>query len=123
MKRTPVETEEELQWVVGCMLLPIVLDVLERDISALDTLNLKMSVVYIRSLRRVQDQASEEMADLRGKLRNRGIRVYDQRRTKEQVEADFVCRGYHRKCSMPWDVVKAEVKRKLGAFMAIDLAE
>lgn len=123
MNRTPLETEEELQWVLDCMLLPIVLDVLERDIRMLDTLKLKMPVIYIRSLRRVQDRVSAEMAAVRGKLRSRGIRVYDQRRTKEQVEADFLCRGYHRKCSMLWGLVKSEVERKLCAYLELDLAE
>lgn len=123
MKQTPVETEEELRWVLDYMLLPVVLDVLERDIRELDTLKLKMPVIYIRSLRRVQDRASSDMAILRGKLRSRGIRVYDQRRTKERLEADFLCRSYHRKCSMLWEIVKSEVERKLVGYLELDMAE
>lgn len=120
MKRTPTETEEELKWVLDYMLLPVVLDVLERDIRAMDTLKLKMPVVYIRSLRRVQDMASSDMAALRGKLRTRGIRVYEQRRTGDKLEATFLCRSYHRKCAMPWGVVKTEVERKLGVYLELD---
>jgi len=119
MKLTPAETEEELQWILAYMVLPVVLDVLERDIRALDTIKLKMPVVYMRSLRRVQNLACMDMADLRGKLRIRGIRVLDQRRTKERLEADFLYRSYRRKCSMPWGVVKAEVERKLGDYLEL----
>ncbi|MDF2721508.1 MAG: hypothetical protein K0Q59_1183 [Paenibacillus sp.] len=123
MKRAPLETEEELQWIIDYMLLPVALDVLERDIRAFDSLKLKMPLLYIRSLRRVQDQVSADMAALRGKLRGRGIRVYDQRRTKEQLEADFLCRGYHRTCSILWGVVKSEVGRKLGDYLQLGSGE
>ncbi|WP_223836576.1 hypothetical protein [Paenibacillus oceani] len=123
IKRTPLETQEELQWVLDYMLLPVVLDVLERDIRTLDTLKLTMSLLYIKSLRKVQDRVSGEMAALRGKLKSRGIRIYDQRRAKEQLEADFMCRGYHRKCSMLWGLVKSEVERKLSVYLELDLAQ
>jgi hypothetical protein len=123
MKRPPLETEEERQWVIQYALPPVLLDVLERDIRTLDTLKLKMPLVYIRSLRRVQDRVACELSVLRGKLRARGIRIYDQRRTKEELEALFLCRGYHRKCSIPWDLVKAQVQRKLGSYLDIDVAQ
>lgn len=123
IKRTPLETQEELQWVLDYMLLPVVLDVLERDIRTLDTLELKMPLLYIKSLRKVQDRVSGEMAVLRGKLKSRGIRIYDQRRAKEQLEAEFMCRGYHRKCSMLWRLVKSEVERKLSVYLELDLAQ
>lgn len=118
-----METEEELQWVMDYMLLPVVLDVLERDIRAMDTMKLKMPLIYIRSLRRLQDRATSDMAVLRGKLKSRGIRVYDQRRTEERLEADFLCRSYHRKCSMLWGLVKSEVERKLVSYLELNLAE
>ncbi|RKN72377.1 hypothetical protein [Paenibacillus ginsengarvi] len=123
MRQTPVETEEELQWVMDYMLLPVVLDVLERDIRAMDTMKLKMPLIYIRSLRRLQDRATSDMAVLRGKLKSRGIRVYEQRRTEERLEADFLCRSYHRKCSMLWGLVKSEVERKLVSYLELNLAE
>lgn len=123
MNRAPLETEEELQWVVDYILLPVLLDVLERDIRTLDTLKLKMPVPYIKTLRGVQDRVSAEMAALRRQLNSRGIRIYDQRRTKERLEGHFLCRGYHRQCSLLWGVVKSEVERKLGAYLQVDLAQ
>ena len=45
-----LETEEDLQLVKDYILLPLLLDVLERDMIALGTVKLKMDVVYARAL-------------------------------------------------------------------------
>jgi len=122
MNRPPLETEDELKLVKDYLLLPVVLDVLERDIRTLDTLKLKMPQPYIRSLRSVQNKVTADMATIRRGLRGRGIKVYAERRTKQALEADYVCRGYHRKFSMLWGVVKAEVQQKLCRYLDVDLA-
>jgi hypothetical protein len=122
MNRPPLETEDELKLVKDYLLLPVVLDVLERDIRTLDTLKLKMPQPYIRSLRTVQNKVTADMATIRRGLRGRGIKVYAERRTKRALEADYVCRGYHRKFSMLWGVVKAEVQQKLCRYLDVDLA-
>lgn len=123
MKTMPMETAEELRWVMDYMMLPVLLDVLERDIQSMNDTKLKMSGVYIQLLKQGQDSVTSDMAVLRNKLRSRGIRIYDQRRTKEQLETDFLCRGYHRKCSMLWGLVKSEVEQRLLTYLSPNSAD
>ncbi|MEF3304198.1 hypothetical protein [Paenibacillus sp. GYB003] len=120
MKKMSMETEEELRWIKDYMLLTVLLDVLERDIKVMGDIHLKMSGIYIQMLNQFQDNVSSDMAELRSKMRNRGIRIYDQRRTKERLEADFLCRGYHRQWSMFWGLIKSEVEQKLLSYLKLN---
>jgi len=114
-----LETEEELQFVKESVILPILLDVLERDIQTLQTVPLKMSVVYIEILQSIQDLVSADLVRLRRKLKEHGMKLYDQRRTKIGVEADYLCRGYHYKFSILWGMVRAEIEEKIRAYLHI----
>lgn len=118
----PLRTAEELQYVKQSIMLPIVLDVLERDIHMLDTVPLKMPAIYIQMLRGVQQLATIDLAKLRRELRIRGIKIYEQRRTTIGIEAAYLCRGYHHHFSMIWDVVRAEVEEALQAYLKIHIA-
>lgn len=119
----PVRTEEELQYVKRFVVLPIVLDVLERDMTMLDTVPLKMPTLYIQMLRGIQQQALNELATIRRRLREHGIKVYEQRRASAGVEAAYLCRGYHYHFAMQWDVVRAEVEESMRAYLKIQVAK
>jgi len=118
----PLQTEEELHWVKEMVILPVILDVLEKDIHALQPLPLKMPELYIQVLRRAQDQASRDLSRLRRELGKRGVKIYDQRRTTQGIEASYVCRGYHYRFSMLWGLVKAEVAQRLSVYLGLDAA-
>jgi hypothetical protein len=119
-KQIPLETEEELQFVKDFILLPIILDVLERDIQLLQTVPLKMPTVYIQVLRGLQDQVTADLVKLRRQLREHGMKVYDQHRTKISADAEYLCRGYHYKFSMLWGVVRSEVEERLRSYLHIE---
>jgi hypothetical protein len=117
VNRAPVETEEDLRLVKEFVLLPVLLDVLERDIRTLESVKLKMDAIYVAALRRVQDQIAADTAQLRQKMRERGIKVYEQQRTASGIEARYACRGYHRSFSMFWDLVKVELQERLRTYL------
>ncbi|CAH0120130.1 MULTISPECIES: hypothetical protein [unclassified Paenibacillus] len=117
MKTVPQQTEEDFLLVKQYVLLPILLDVLERDINVLGTVRLKMPEVYINHLRQVQDQTHKDLVRIRNRLKTRGIRVYEENRTANGIEALYLCRGYHRKLSMLWSVVKSDIERGLTRYL------
>ncbi|MBG9564922.1 MULTISPECIES: hypothetical protein [Paenibacillaceae] len=121
MTQAPLETEGDLQLVKEYILLPILLDVLERDIKALGTVKLKMDVVYVRALRSAQDLITADVTLLRKKMRGRGIKVYEQQRTELCIEARYLCRGYQHRFSMLWGLVKAELNKYLSKYLNVDL--
>lgn len=124
MTPIPLESEKELAMVKTFVLLPIILDVLQRDMDRMQReTQLKMIKVYVRLLKQIQDQALRELQDLRRAFRQRGIKVYRQRRTAYGLEADYLCRGYHYHLALLWGQVKAELEVRLSEYMRIQLAE
>ncbi|WP_410511682.1 hypothetical protein PaeBR_16630 [Paenibacillus sp. BR2-3] len=121
MTQAPLETEGDLQLVKEYILLPILLDVLERDIKTLGTVKLKMDVIYVKVLRSAQDLITSDVTMIRKKMRSRGIKVYEQQRTELCIEAHYLCRGYHHRFSMLWGLVKAELHKYLSKYLNTDL--
>jgi len=123
LKIPPMQTTDEPDLVKSYVLLPILMDVLERDIATLAIVSLKLPIVYITCLQRAQNAILAELTTLRGQLRNKGIKVYQQERTKQALEVRYLCRGYHHQFTMLWTVVKPEIERKLSEFMQVDLTQ
>lgn len=121
MKIPPMQTTDEPSLVKSYVLLPILLDVLERDIATLTIVGLKLPAVYVACLQSVQDEIMVELTKLRQQMRQRGIKVYEQKRTKQALEVHYLCRGYHHHFSMLWTVVKPEIERRLSSLMHVDL--
>ncbi|MFD0616578.1 hypothetical protein ACFQZR_03830 [Paenibacillus sp. GCM10027629] len=121
MKSVPLQTEVDFTLVKQYILLPIVLDVLERDMQTLGMAPLKMPSIYVRNLQQVQRQVHEDLVRIRKQLRSHGLKVYEEKRTKSGVEVLYVCRGYHHTFSMLWSLIKAEIERYLSEYMNVDL--
>jgi hypothetical protein len=121
LKIPPMQTTDEPGLVKSYVLLPILLDVLERDIATLTMVGLKLPAVYVACLQSAQDEIIVELTKLRQQMRQKGIKVYEQERTKQALEVRYLCRGYHHHFSMLWTVVKPEIERKLSSFMHVDL--
>ncbi|WP_248926427.1 hypothetical protein [Paenibacillus hamazuiensis] len=109
----------ESRLILDYVVLPLMLDILERDVKRLEGADLKMSAIYIRRLRAVQDSVTGDIAVLRRRMRDSGIRVYTQRRTPHSLEVDYVHKGYHHHMSLLWTLVKPEAERKLSAYLGI----
>lgn len=119
-RAAPLETEEDLHLIKECVLLPILLDALERDLSVLGKTPLKMGAFYSMLLRRAQDQITIDLVRLRKQMRAHGLKIYEERRTELGVEAHYLCRGYHHKCSMLWGYVRAELHTRLSAYFNME---
>jgi hypothetical protein len=101
--------------------LPVLLDVLERDIRAFTASKLKMSEVYVGVLRKLQAKATFELAYANRQTNKLGIRIHSEARTKSGLKAQYNCRGYQHDIHMLWDLVKAEIEVRLAAYLRINL--
>lgn len=123
MKPVPWQTSEEAQFVKEYILLPLMLDVLERDLHAMNSANLKMPEVYKGLIGLLQKKATDDLSQVRKKMREHGMKVYEERRTSIGVEARYLCRGYHYDFSMLWGLIKAEMMQRLCCYLSIDMGE
>lgn len=117
----PFETEEELQKLKQYLLLQFSMDVIEYEIKVLQKAPLKMPPVHIQVWRSAQDKMHKDLTKARRFLRQRGLKVYEQRRTELGVEIEYLCRGYRRSMSFVRRYVKAEVQNLLCAYLCVTL--
>ena len=123
MNRAPLMTGEELRMVKDALLLPLMLDVLQRDMDKMVRAKLKLDRLYITSLRKVQDDIHAEMTGLRRELKVRGIRIYEEIREPEGIRAKYKCRGYDRVLFLLWDKVRTDLLAIGSRHLRISLAQ
>ncbi|WP_068616801.1 hypothetical protein [Paenibacillus tuaregi] len=119
MKPVPYRTEEEADWVKEYVLLPLILDLMERDLRLIssDASPFKLPELYTDVLRKLQARITRELAQIRQQMRQHGIKVYEQHRTRAGLEAKYLCRGYQYEFSMLWGFAKAEIDRRVIFYL------
>ncbi|QOS80052.1 hypothetical protein JNUCC31_03635 [Paenibacillus sp. JNUCC31] len=117
----PSPADEDHRLIKSMVVRTLLLDVLERDIRTLDTLQLKMPEVYILSLTRIQNHVLKEMLELRKQMRIRGVKVLEEKRQVEGIETQYMCRGYLQRFYMLWTFARNEVKKELSRHLDMDL--
>lgn len=113
---------EETKLVKDFTLLPLLLDVLEKDRQTLcrsDLKNLELTNVIID---RLQNAAIEDLSEVRKDMRKNNLKIYDNRRTELGVEVDFICRGYHHKLTILWGLIEAEIEKKSYTYLGLNIA-
>lgn len=123
MKPIPWQTEEEAEMVKEYILLPMMLDVLERDRLVLTEARFKLPEVYGALIAWLQASVTTDLTRVRQNMREHGMRVFEARRTKLGVEARYLCRGYTYELSMLWGLVKAEIVQRLCTYLGIDITK
>lgn len=114
----PIQTEEELELVNRYVLLGIVMRILDHDIGVIGTTSIKLPRFYESMLRGIQDRVLLELAAIRRQFRSMGIKVYEEKREKDGLHAQYVCRGYHHQIFMLWGFVKAESEQVLKQYLS-----
>jgi hypothetical protein len=114
---------EESKLVKDYILLPLLLDVVENDRGILSTATLKMPVISNTIIDRLQKAALADLAQVRRNMRERGLKVYEDRKTRLGVEVEFLCRGYHHKLSMLWGLVESEIEQRSYTYLGLDIAD
>jgi hypothetical protein len=116
-------SEEELVLVKEFVLLPVILDVLERDMGKMKLADLKVPIIYIGNLKQTQDEVTRELYNIRQELRKRGIKVYDREQTANGIKASYVCRGYRHELSFLPSLIRTIVIEKLAQMMNVDITK
>ncbi|MDF2958471.1 MAG: hypothetical protein K0S39_206 [Paenibacillus sp.] len=123
MKQAPLLTREELQFVKMGIILPVMLDVLQRDMNRINQVKLKLDILYIKGLGKAQDSVHAELMELKAELRKRGIKIVEEVRLTEGIQARFKCRGYDHRFLLQWDKVRTEILKKGSQHLGITLTD
>lgn len=109
-------SDEELGMVKNYVLLPLLLTVLQRDMRIIEASEITIKTPYLEWLQGVLDNVTKELAFIKNEFRIRGIKVYEQQRTKKEIDSKYVCRGYYSSFNMLWDHIKAEIEIRKSHF-------
>jgi hypothetical protein len=71
----------------------------------------------------IQDQIFKDSRELKRQLKERGVKIYEERRTSLGIEAEYKCRGYHHHLALLWSLVRSAILRKASSYMNINLEE
>ncbi|MGG4344896.1 hypothetical protein [Paenibacillus lautus] len=114
---------DESKLVKDYILLPLLLDVVENDRGILSAAALKMPAITNALIDRLQKAALADLAQVRKNMRERELKVYEDRKTRLGVEIEFLCRGYHHNLSMLWGLVESEIKQRSYTYLGLDIAD
>ncbi|WP_282936834.1 hypothetical protein [Paenibacillus sp. RC67] len=109
-----VETEEDIQIIKEYTLLPILLDMLARDIEELNLY--KDKIVYhhvIFYLKEVESSIYPELQAIKSKMRERSIKVLHTDMNTLGIDVEYKVRGYIHHFKMLRSLVKAELMTTL----------
>ncbi|WP_144025423.1 hypothetical protein [Paenibacillus rhizosphaerae] len=81
----------------------------------------KTPSLYTDIIDKAIDEAIKELTSVRKAFRNRGIKVYDERKTNLGVDAKFMCRGYHDNMQLRWAFITAEATVLMRLFLGLDV--
>ncbi len=123
-------TSDDFALVKEYMLLPLILEKLERDYSIIEN-QVPTPDVYKKIFDTAIDLVTIEHIMVKKQLRKRGIKIYEEQRDKIGLSANFVCRAYHETMSLMWNNARYDViiriKRYLGegigSYIRKDLPE
>ncbi len=117
--KPPVLSKEELRLVKDAMVIPVMLDYLQSDIDTARTAGFKLDLILVRGLQKVLDDLIAEHYAVRRSLKERGIKVFPEKRTRAGVEAAYLCRGYEHRLTLLWGTLRTEALRKASEYTGV----
>jgi hypothetical protein len=117
----PVTAVDELSTIKEVLILNLLMTVFDRDTKVLQESKLKTKQPYVDLLQRALDDVAADLANLRNRLREKGIKVTDERRDEEGVGCVYWCRGYKASFEMLWHFAKAETEVRMRKYLGEDI--
>ncbi|PIH59065.1 hypothetical protein [Paenibacillus sp. LK1] len=117
------QSAEELELVKKYAEMPLLLDVIEEDKKRID----ESSVILKRELKfylsSLQDRITADIYELKKTLRDRDIKIIEQRRTKDNLFISYSIRKYQHQMNPLMSRVRTDVLVMLADYMKIDLTK
>jgi hypothetical protein len=117
----PVTAVDELGTIKEVLILNLLMTVFDRDTKVLQESKLKTKQPYVDVLQRAMDDVTADVAFLRNRLREKGIKVTDERRDEDGVGCVYWCRGYKASFEMLWHFAKAETEVRMRKYLGEDI--
>lgn len=112
---------EDHMLVKSCVILPLILSAFERDAKLIAT-HLRTPAPYLDMLQAAARLATCDLRDVRSEMRRRGVKIYEQRRRPDGIEAKYVCHGFHETMLLLNDTIAAQAAIHMRKYLGLDIS-
>lgn len=107
--------------VKSYVLLPLILTAFERDAGIISA-HIRTPAPYLDMLHAASAAATGDLREIRNEMRKQGIKVYEQQRLRNGIEARFMCRGYHDRMLLLHDIIAAQAAIHMRQYLGLDIS-
>lgn len=115
-------TPEEIIMIKECCLLPMMLDIVEKQRHEMEGSSSPMKSLYLAALNRLQDMIHADLVRTRHELRVADIKMWKVDpaviREKSAFKYEYVNKGYRGVFEMLRSLVRAEISKMFGQYIA-----
>lgn len=105
------------------ILLPLILSAYERDKRIINESGLfKTPDIYSEVLEIGLKSVTEDLRDVRKAFVRRGIKVYEEEKSKDGIRANYLCRGYQNTMFLSWSLIRAECIVMMRKYLGLDIS-
>lgn len=116
-----ISTPEELVMIKDCCLLPLMLDMVEKQKQDMEMSNAMMKSLYLLALEKLQNTIHADLVNTRKQLRDVDIKMWKvdtaEVREKSAFKYEYVNKGYRGVFEMLRSLVRAEISKKFGQYI------
>ncbi len=110
-------TEDELMMIRDCILLPHMLNMVQKSIDDIENSPNLLKHFYVMAGRAVMNKISGDLYDLRRELTRRSIKIVSDEQVDMIVYHRFICRGYEDRFGMVREVMRSEISLRLTRYL------
>ncbi|RXT15263.1 hypothetical protein [Ammoniphilus sp. CFH 90114] len=101
--------EREQKLLSQYVYIPLVLHVFNRDRGLITDSLIKLKEPYLAIIEEASLRVEKDYGSIKKALRDRGVKIYSEKRTEEGVELRYFYQGYHHQAEYKWEFVRSEV--------------
>lgn len=114
-------TEEELELIRDSILLPMMLDIAEKNRAELENyFTLSLKALFLASIERLQDIIHADLVQVKKQLREKDIKVWELNNEGMGFALSYRYRrrGYENSFDIMKSLIKSELSMKLGKYIS-----
>ncbi len=114
-------TTEDRHYVKRYIILPLIIAAFERDSRYIKE-HLKTPDPYVDAIKLATERAWADLREVKKHFFFKGLKVYEEKRTRLGILAKFKCRGYESKMELRWEYIAAEASVMMRKYMGLDIS-
>ncbi|MFI2856902.1 hypothetical protein ACH6EH_07150 [Paenibacillus sp. JSM ZJ436] len=118
-----LQNVEDIRLVKSYLVLPVTLEIIERNLKLIKLHNFKLSEVFVGHLINLRNKVNLEYYNVKQEMKRLGIKVFEESRTDEGITGKYLCRGYQHEMTLLWMNIKSECEVKVAAMLDVDLSK